>query len=251
MSEAWSFFRERWTHPEVTFSPKPMWFLNGALEEGEMTRQLEDFAAHGVRGVILHPRIGLPKDLEYLGDRFMGLIRHAVSECARLGMEVLLYDEGMYPSGSANGQVVREDPAFASRGLRMVEGPWKPAPGEAAVAHLALLKSGVACTQARSLSENEQPCPGETEAWLISAFTHGTIRGIHEDEDDGGPNVPPSADILNPEAVRCFIRRTHDRYAEWVGEWFGSTITCFFCDEPDPMGRNAPRGWVPWTPGLE
>lgn len=123
-----SFFTDRFLAPAAEFSPKPMWFLNGDLTEAELTRQLEDFLAHGVKGVILHPRIGVPRSLPYMGERFLQLMRHAVSECARLGMHVILYDEGMYPSGSANGQVVRENPAFASRCLRMIpaEQPLSP-----------------------------------------------------------------------------------------------------------------------------
>lgn len=32
-------------------------------------------------------------------------------------MKVMLYDEAMYPSGSCHGQVVQENPEFASLGL--------------------------------------------------------------------------------------------------------------------------------------
>jgi len=32
----------------------------------------------------------------------------AISEAARRNMYVILYDEGMYPSGSSSGQVVKE-----------------------------------------------------------------------------------------------------------------------------------------------
>ena len=46
-------------HPEKEYTPIPFWFLNGDLSEEELQRQLEDFAVHGVYGVVLHPRMGL------------------------------------------------------------------------------------------------------------------------------------------------------------------------------------------------
>ncbi|MGB8451066.1 MAG: hypothetical protein WCD89_01915 [Anaerocolumna sp.] len=36
-------------------------------------------------------------------------------------MKVVLYDEAMYPSGSAHGKVVKNNPGYASKGLKMTE----------------------------------------------------------------------------------------------------------------------------------
>lgn len=40
------------------------------------------------------------------------------------------------------------------------------------------------------------------------------------------------ADILNPDAVDCFIRLTHEKYYERFGQHFGNTIKGIFTDEP-------------------
>lgn len=63
-------WKRRLVEAPAAFSPAPMWFLNGDLREDELARQLRDFADHGVMGVILHPRIGIPKELAYLSQRF-------------------------------------------------------------------------------------------------------------------------------------------------------------------------------------
>ena len=42
----------------------------------------------------------------------MHYIRVAVETAAKLGMVIVLYDEAMYPSGSAHGMVVKENPAW-------------------------------------------------------------------------------------------------------------------------------------------
>ena len=111
-------FIDMLNHPSRTFSPMPFWFLNGDLNDDELRRQLRDFDRHGIHGVVLHPRIGLRPDIAYLSEAFFRYIRVAVEEAAALDMRVVLYDEGMYPSGSACGQVVEGHPALASRSDR-------------------------------------------------------------------------------------------------------------------------------------
>ena len=207
--------------PGREFSPIPFWFLNGNLNHEEIRAQLRDFCSHGVYGVVLHPRIGLPKEIGYLSSDFFSYIRTAVEEADSLGMSVVLYDEGMYPSGSANGQVVNGHPELASLGLAMAD---VPLPGDEIVAHT-------------------------EEGFLVARPSGGTIRGIHWGEDDGEPCAPPSADILNPEAVRRFIELTHEAYYRELGEYFGKTVIGFFTDEPCILGRNI-QGMFPWTRGF-
>ena len=210
-------------NPPRTFSPIPFWFLNGDLDDGEIRRQLRDFDAHGVHGVVLHPRIGLREDIGYLSEAFFRYIRVAVEEAAALDMQVVLYDEGMYPSGSASGQVAAGRPDLASRGIALTDAPL---PGDT-----------VLCETPRGA--------------LVERFSGGTIRGIHFGEDDGEPNAPKSADILNPEAVERFIQLTHEAYYRALAPHFGKTIVGFFTDEPSILGRNAPRGMKPWTAGFD
>ena len=209
-------------HPAEEFSPIPFWFLNDKLEIPELTRQLTDFKAKGVDAVVLHPRIGIPKELEYLSETYFDIIRQIVEAAEKLEMKVVLYDEGMYPSGSAHGQVVAENPSLASMGITK---RWEAGDGKI----IARLEDG---------------------NLLVQDFTGGTIRGIHFGEDDGEQGAPKSADILNPKAVDCFIRMTHNRYYHHLKRHFGKTILGFFTDEPCVMGRNI-TAFHPWTPGLE
>ncbi len=45
-------------NPPREFTAIPFWFLNGELTAEELRRQLADFAAHGIYGVVLHPAYG-------------------------------------------------------------------------------------------------------------------------------------------------------------------------------------------------
>ena len=108
-------------NPPREFTAIPFWFLNGELTAEELRRQLADFAAHGIYGVVLHPRMGLSPDITYLGERYFAHIRTAVEAAAALDMKIVLYDEGMYPSGSASGLVVKDHPELASEGITLTQ----------------------------------------------------------------------------------------------------------------------------------
>ena len=208
-------------NPPRAYTPIPFWFLNDRLEPDELRRQLRDFCDHGVYGVVLHPRMGMDPGVAYLSPAFFDGLRVAVETAAALDMRVVLYDEGMYPSGSACGLVVKDHPELASRGIALAE---RPLPGD-----------DVLCDTGRG--------------FLAERYSGGTIRGIHFGEDDGEINAPPSADILNPEAVARFIELTHEAYLREFGQYFGSTVVGFFTDEPSILGRNV-RDMMSWTRGF-
>jgi hypothetical protein len=277
--------RNEFLNPSEEYSPIPFWFWNGDLKKDEIIRQIQDFKDKGIDGFVIHPRIGIPDHITYLSDEFMELVKCAVNEAAELGMKVVLYDEGMYPSGSAHGMVVQSNPRYASRGLKMIEhrscsglelldlqrtiGLIELGAGEELVAALAFPKMEVSSNSSNPLldpenclvlyPEGQEPAIQagilkENMQWVVylfvEAYTKGHIRGIHFGEDDGEPGAPPSADLLNPEAMKQFIHFTHDRYYQCLKEYFGSTIIGMFTDEPAIMGRGGLRGLIPWTNGF-
>lgn len=207
--------------PSEEYSPIPFWFLNDLLSKDELKRQLNDFKSKGVTGVVVHPRIGIPTALRYLSEEYFDAIRFIVETAADLHMHVVLYDEAMYPSGSAHGEVVKANPSFASVGITRTSQP-----------------------ECRKIIA---ALPDNT--YIVQDFSGGTIRGIHFGEDDG-KNPPPSADILNPAAVEKFIELTHEQYYRHLKDHFGSTVIGFFTDEPCVLGRNT-SGFFEWTEGLE
>lgn len=208
--------------PPEEFTPVPFWFLNDRPDQEKIAEQLKDIKAKGVDAIVLHPRIGIPEDVPYLSDAWFQTVRFIVKCADALGMKIVLYDEGMYPSGSAHGMVVAQNPDYASKGIRLSD---RPEGGEVIAAF-------------------------EDGKYLVYGFTGGTIRGIHFGEDDGEAGAPKSADILNPDAVEAFIRLTHDRYYEELKEYFGNIVIAFFTDEPCALGRNA-SAYREWVPGLE
>ncbi len=218
-------FIQELKQPNKEFTPIPFWFFNDAPDREKIEAQLKDYVDKGVHGIVLHPRIGVPKELPYLSEAYFNVMRMIVGIAASLDMQIVLYDEAMYPSGSAHGMVVERNPEYASRGITLV--------------------------QESELQDNMECIARLSDGRCIAyGFTHGTIRGIHFGEDDGEVRAPKSADILNPEAVDEFIRLTHDKYYEELKEYFGTTIIAFFTDEPSALGRNT-VGYHEWVKGME
>ncbi len=211
--------------PPREYSLIPFWFLNDDLDEAELKRQLDDFAAHGVYGVVPHARVGLPQSLAWMSGPWLHFLKIIVDYCAEKGMKVILYDEGMYPSGSCAGRVVEANPRHAARCLVRV-----PRAG----LNLGAGEELVAETQTHA---------------FVHARSMGVIRGVHYAED-GGDTAPPAGDILNPEAVASFLHLTHDAHFECLGGHFGTTIIGLFTDEPSMLGRGGRAGMQPWTWGF-
>ncbi len=243
-----------WHQPPAEFSLAPFWFWNDDLSEAEIARQMADFQAHGVDAVVIHPRVGLPRHMGWMSRPLLDMIRFAIEQAQARGMWVILYDEGMYPSGSSSGQVVAENPAYQCRGLvcinldeaqpgSVVAGVQIGPDGEPALAESQTLVAVVPYK--------------ETRYAIVDRAIDSVIRGLHYlSETPASPgaeppeDTPPAADLLNPDAVACFIRLVYDRFYEEFGDYFGSTIRAIFTDEPHLLGRVREQDVMPGTTGI-
>jgi len=224
-------------NPPREFSVMPFWFWNDTLKDDELIRQIADFEAHGVYGFVIHPRIGLPAEMEWLSPAMIHAMNVAISEAAKRKMYVVLYDEGMYPSGSSSGQVVARNPEHAARGLAKID----LKPGE-----------NLQLPEVSNLITIIDRPDGERVA-VVDQPSGGNIRGLHYIGEGTGrirEESPPAADILNPDAVSSFMELVYDRYAKEFGKYFGLTILGIFTDEPSTLGRGGARGLVPGNAGL-
>ena len=254
-------FLNEWLNPSVEFSQAPFWFWNDRLSKEEIVRQLDDFRAHGVYGFVIHPRAGLPRSTGWMSDRMIHFMRIAIERASKRDMWVILYDEGMYPSGSSSGQVVAENPAFRTRGLFAIDlDTAKPGTKQRGILIGNDGKPELANDQ-HLVATVKRKANGHRLAIIDRAMRPGrsVIRGLHFVEEDPprrpdhrevSENMPPAADILNPEAVKCFIRLVYQRFYDEFGEHFGKSIRAIFTDEPSLLAKNAERGGVPGTTGI-
>jgi hypothetical protein len=250
-----------WLNPPLEFSLCPFWFWNDALSEREIVRQLDDFRAHGVYAFVIHPRAGLPASISWMSKKMIEFMRFTIEQAARHNMWVILYDEGMYPSGSSSGQVVEENPAFRTRGLFAIDLD-EVEPGTEKYDIRIGTNGEPELTRGQNLvAIIKRRQNGHRIAVVDRAIRPGysVIRGLHFLEDDPPrranhkevpENAPPAADILNPEAVACFIRLVYQRYYDEFKDYFSKTVHAIFTDEPSFFAKRSERGAVPGTTGI-
>ncbi|MEA4823286.1 MAG: glycosyl hydrolase [Clostridiaceae bacterium] len=107
--------------PPTDFWPAYSWVWNDQITENGILEQLSTFHRRGIRVfyIIPEPKEFRPKTMptqlvpDYLSDEYLRLVRFAATEAAKLGIRAWLYDEGGWPSGSANGLVVAKNPSLA------------------------------------------------------------------------------------------------------------------------------------------
>lgn len=230
----------RFLAPDNSCRPMLFWLWNGVLTREGIAAQIADFAAKGAGGFFFHPmgeNFRLGDFLEgltppYLSDEYFALVRHAV-ECARAhGLYAWLYDEGGWPSGTAQGQVIAGHPEYTGKRLhvqRLGVEYAEQIPTEV-VAALAIPDMGI-------------PEPVDPRQLAQGLWPHPELL-IFTLQSDGYP-----VDVLNPTAIRRFIEVTHERYAATVGEFFGNTIPGMFTDETS-LGGALGRDAIPWTRGF-
>ncbi|MBW8041710.1 MAG: hypothetical protein FVQ85_17170 [Planctomycetes bacterium] len=250
-----------WLNPPREFSLCPFWFWNDNLSEKEIDRQLADFQAHEVHAFVIHPRAGLPRSIGWMSEQMIYFMRYTIEQAKKRNMWVILYDEGMYPSGSSSGQVVAENQAYRTRGLFCVDLN-ETAPGTAKYG-LQIDDSGkpAPADGINLIAEVKRKKNGHSVVIFDRAIRPGYshIRGLHflqknpprrSDHKEVPENKPPAADILNPEAVACFIRLVYQRYYDEFKTFFGKTVKAIFTDEPSLLAKRGERGAVPGTQGI-
>lgn len=178
-----------------------------------IAQQMEEFQRRGVDSLVLHPRIGLPNYQGWGSEELGKMLRFALDEAQRRGMSVMLYDEGMCPSGSAAGQVVQGRPDLLPRALRQV------------AAH-------------EPLREGDEVLQADAEGHrVVVGLARSHLRGLHFAHHGKEEVQPLAADLLNPEAVNRFIQFSHEWLAGVAGPHLGTTAWAIFTDEPTPLSR--------------
>lgn len=255
------------------FEPIPFYFLNDTFNENEIRIQLDVMKEKGVNAFFLHVRDGIT-DETYGTAAFFGRIKFIVEESVKRGLKVWLYDEDSFPSGNAGGQIAIERPELQAYSLKVVK--LKPEEIVNGVAKKVLGKVrglfGYALTRDgdKEVSKKITDCFGVVRRYWYRRdmdktyycdmqgklfFPHvraGTSYSeimfeaavgdatevyaayLEPVRTDGHYGL--QADCLNRRTTEEFIARTHEKYAEYVGKYFGTAIPGVFMDEPSAGG---------------
>jgi len=207
--------------------------LNGALTAERLRAHITGLHERGFGAVLLHPmgesfRLGdFISGIEppYLSDEYFALIRVAVQEADRLGMLVWLYDEGGWPSGTAQGRVVEGHPELRGWTLA-VDGA-----GET-VAEVEVAGRRWRFTAEAGPYPVDTLNPVATERFIaltheryaeaVGEFFAGTIPGIFTDEPAVGGQVGTAAIPWTPGMLAQFERRRGYDARPWLPALFSA-----------------------------
>ncbi len=209
-------------NPAAAYRAKPFWSWNGDLEEQELLRQIDAMKEMGFGGFFMHSRTGL--QTEYMGEEWFRLIRRCAEYGAAQGMEVWLYDEDRWPSGTCGG-LVTENPDFRMRYISEYdsdEDAFAAPDFDKIIARYAVLFKGDRIADIKEVS-----CTAETPAGY-SYLVYAEERMACDDFYNGAAYL----DTMNADAVDAFLASTHGVYAARCGEMFGKEIKGIFTDEP-------------------
>lgn len=254
---------ELFQNPTSEYRGTPFWAWNGKLDDQELKEQIDHFQTMGLGGFHMHVRTGM--DSPYLSEEFMNHIHFCVEEARKRGMLAWLYDEDRWPSGTAGGRVTKGQPENARKSLLFTTNPYtpdrpnrnlKPEPGRGqesmrqdngvllAVYDICLNPDGTLASATR-IGEKDLPTGIK---WYVY-MEHAT--------EDPWFNNTAYVDTLSPEAIRDFIRYTHEEYAKELQDDFGVLIPSIFTDEPQFTPKETLNFsdeqkdvFMPWTEAL-
>ena len=230
--------------PPARYRGKPFWAWNGRLEPEELRRQVRVMHRMGLGGFFMHSRVGL--ETRYLSDEWFECVESCIDEADELGMEAWLYDEDRWPSGAAGG-LVTKNPKYRARHLVMEEvketGKFRWTRGT--LAAFTARVTGVKAACVRRLPKGKRPKRlSSGESLLVFRVAVAGCSTWY--------NGYAYLDTLNDEAVKEFIRITHEAYRKRVGKHFGRSVPGIFTDEPNFRTVESWRlaNALPWTSRL-
>ena len=182
------------------YKPIPFWSWNGKLEEKKLLKQIHWMNENGFGGFFMHARGGL--DTPYMEDTWFDCIKACCDEAQKRNMQAWAYDENGWPSGFADGKLLK-NPDDRDRYLTYTVGAYDES---AMVSYRITERKLLRVLAPTSLREE-----------YLNVYEHIAVS---------------TADILNKDVVDRFIAITHERYKKELGQDFSDKIVGFFTDEP-------------------
>ncbi len=190
----------------------------------------------------------------------------AVEALKANGLNVWIYDEMGYPSGSAGGRTLKDHPEYEAQGLfygstdiamkDTKEFEWRVPDGKPFYAALCELDwngrlSGDPVDVTDKIKDGVLKLELKPGSWRLMAFVQNRLfTGTHASITFG-----PYINVMDPDAVKRFIDITHESYYAHYSADFGKTIKAIFNDEVSLMNGfltddTQPHPAIGWYHGL-
>ena len=215
-------------NPTAEYRAAPFWSWNCKLDKEQLSRQIEQFKQMGLGGFHMHSRTGLAT--EYLSNEFMDMVKACCDKAEAEDMLAWLYDEDRWSSGPAGGKVTKIK-KFRRKRLELYpeDQNWNT-PKETA------LETGepyfLACYDV-VLDDNGYLADYKRIALSDDAVGHKWYAYCVNEKESPWFNYQTYFDAMDQEAVAEFIKVTHERYKQVIGDKFNKSVPGIFTDEPN------------------
>lgn len=191
------------------------WSINGPLDQSRLNRQLEDFKAAGLHGVVFHPRFypGIPP---YMSAEYLRFTEDTILAAKKIGLRFWLYDENGWPTGTGDGQVMAKYPDSGAMRLDLYPTASADSIGSFSV---------------------------DADNRIVAAGTPGAKTWYMT------PRKINYVDSLDPVVLGHFLELIHERYRAGLSKEAWDYVEAVFFDEPesgmikDPFPEQAGIAW--------
>ncbi len=217
---------------------------------GGLDRALEKLSRLGTGGIVAN--VGFRDYLQ--SSRQWEILRYGLRKASGLGLRLWLYDEKGYPSGTAGGIVTRANPEYVALGLACysipIDGPVEvdfPMP----VSCRKFVWAGAAQDPDRATLPDVIDLSSRVDGWgrlrwsapegrwtVLYLTERVMYEGTHA--SDNVCEFKQYVNLLVPDAVRAFLRVTHEAYYREIPKDLWDRIEAIFTDEPSLMSFYLP-----------
>ena len=228
----------------------PFFWQHGEDDE-TLLRELHSIYDCGIRSVCVEsrPHEGFGTESWY---EDMALI---LAECEKLGMEFWLLDDKHFPTGRANGLMVKKYPQHGKREMFAhavdVSGPVKDCGVMCSCADMTPGSELIAIVACKRISGDPDMVMSSTAVDLTDKYDPENNM-VFFDLPEGlwrifvifhRPSKSDFIDMLREESVQVLIEAVYEPHYQRFGKYFGKTFRGYFSDEPYIMhGGNIPKG---------
>ncbi|MCU1580254.1 MAG: hypothetical protein JWP19_2458 [Rhodoglobus sp.] len=251
---------ERFERPDPWHMPAAYWFWHELPNEEQIRRQVGEMQAAGIHSFQVQARLAYPLE-GYLTEDYLEACRVAVDEAARRGMMVGVYDDYNWQTGHAAGRAVAGHDHLRERQLFWTTGTVANGRVEVAISGIHSSTESLGAPGMAWHYEDSTVRWADWEPAFAIARTAGgeatdivssvTVLASDEDgctlavereglEDGTAVTVFVSArcatsrlvNFLDRAAAERFVAAGYQPFYDALHEYFGSTITYFFFDQP-------------------
>lgn len=229
-------------NPPKKFMPMPFWHMNGDLQDKEILRQMQDAKKMNFSGIAILPMHNMTP--EFLSDTYFEKYKLILETAKKMDMNIILYDDIGFPSGTAGGKIERDYPQHVRKSLEKIE--HKIIRGVVFKSFVPEGQLMAAVGMNMETKERIDLTPFIKNKLLTWHFPrtknrNWTVQFYMNRPATFWKSYMP-IDAMDPEAINQFVKLTYDEYAKRFSSYFKNTIQLTFFDDVGFLRRE--RTWT-------